>query len=80
MGEREGEQRERQRDKEGDRDKERGRKVEKGTIRQYFQFHYYLTSDFALVNNDVSTSAGLRASTSGNIFTASELEVKITVW
>ena len=74
MGEREGEQRERQRDKEG------GGKVEKGTMRQYFQFHYYLTSDFALVNIAVSTSAGLRASTLGNIFTASELEVKITVW
>ena len=73
MGEREGEQRERQRDKEG------GGKVEKGTMRQYFQFHYYLTSDFALVNIDVSTSDGLRASTSGNIFTASELQIKITV-
>ena len=68
-----GEQRERQRDKEG------GGKVEKGTMRQYFQFHYYLTSDFALVNIDVSTSAGLRASTSGNIFTASELQIKITI-
>ena len=74
MGEREGEQRERQRDKEG------GGKVEKGTIRQYFQFHYYLTSDFALVKYNVSTSAGLRWSTSGNIFIVSELEVKITVW
>lgn len=73
MGEREGEQRERQRDKEG------GGEVEKRTMRQYFQFHYYLTSDFALVNIDVSTSAGLRANTSGNIFTASELQIKITV-
>ena len=62
-------------------ERQRGRgKVEKGTIRQYFQFHYYLTSDFALVNIDISTSAELRRSTSGNIFIASELEVKITVW
>ena len=66
-------------ERETERQRGRGGKVEKGTMRQYFQFHYYLTSDFALVNIDVSTSDGLRASTSGNIFTASELQIKITV-